>query len=436
MTCERASELITELVCGELDAAGEASVRDHAKGCPTCGPELEKFARVLRVAESIALDEPSPQVDVRIMQAAREAASRKGGSAEAIDSDSPVSGFRAWLDRLSTWAMSPQVAMASVLLLVVGIGLYALPFSQQPSTSGMLPISQEPEGEQAPAPAASAATAAPSEPSPAEMADKAASNVVAQEAMRRRLEGPDPAEGAAASPLAAKRSAGTKEAAPARSARRPAAKANAFARGDAEDRAREFGGGVGSAAGMGAAKGGPYAPPPPADEPARAREKSPAKPVAARPELFDEAEASPARPSGVVQAAPVPAELDSVASGKAAPAKELEKKSESASGPDFGQMLDEGLSAARSGQYARAVELLEPVANKAPAAQRASARPMLARSLRALGLCARALPYYATLVQATTVSEATLLEAADCYDRTGNAPAADELRKRAQAAKK
>jgi hypothetical protein len=449
MTCERASELITELVCGELDAAGEASVRDHAKGCPTCGPELEKFARVLRVAESIPLDEPSPKLDLRVMQAAREALSRKGGSAEAIDSDSPVSGFRAWLDRLSTWAMSPQVAMASVLLLVVGIGLYALPLRQEPSVTGMLPISQEPD-EHAAAPAASAATAptaAPSELPAAEMADKSATFAEKAESKAKPSASSSGARGRAESAPGygygeggdqmAKRSAGAASNVVAERPARRNAKSDELARDDAEGSSlREIGGGVGGAAGVGVAKGGPYAPPPPYDQ--SARSKSAAKPAAPKPEPFAEAEsASPAsQPAAVMQAAPAPAELDSLASGKAAPAKELDKKSEAASEPNFGQMLDEGLSAGRTGQYARAVELLEPVANKAPAAQRASARPMLARSLRAQGLCARALPYYALLVKATGVSDATLLEAADCYERTGNAAMASELRARVHAPKK
>ena len=420
MTCEHANELLTELVCGELDAVQEAEVRAHAAGCATCGPELAKFGRVLRAAESIPLDEPSPQVELRVMQAAREAVSRRAGAAQAIDSDSPVSAFRAWLDRLGSWAMSPQVAMASVLLLVVGIGLYALPLSQQTSAPAMLPLAEESDETAPPAASAAAAPAAQAPASPMAAAESDApeeARRLGDEAAEKATVGLDSQRSRMASEKPRATSSGALS--------RPAKKMDALGSGRALDTSAE--GAAGGSAGLGAARGrSSYAPPPPDD---RAGGAKPSAPPAPAPYPKSEPARVTAAPE-LESAAPVAPAADALAEQPAGPAKEAAKGESAAD--EFGHMLDEGLSAARRGDHARAVELLEPVANKAPLALRASARPVLARSLRAQGLCARALPYYALLVKATSVTQATLLEAADCYERTGNVAMAQELRARLQ----
>jgi hypothetical protein len=428
MTCEQVSDLLTELVCGELDAESEANVRAHAASCATCAPELSALTSVLRVAESIPLDEPSPAVEQRIMQAAREAMSRKAGVTQALDtSTSPLTGFRAWFERLGAWAMSPQVAMASVLLLVVGIGLYALPFGE-PSAPEALHLAQEPEAE-APAPTA-AATAAPSE-SAAEEA--VAEDVEATSArVAERGEGaPDqdlleamnakPASrgGEKSQPADATYDAESrrKSAARSRPSGLPAAKPKAAAKDEmfGDDLGSVDGKGVGVATGTSGGGGSRYAPPPIEQQAEAKRDEA----ATARP-----APAPFAEPAAAVAAEEAPA-----SPSNASPSKESSK---SVAGPvDFGPMLDQGLTASRSGDHARAVELLEPVVAKGPPALRASARPTLASSLRALGQCARALPHYAVLTKSISASRALLEEAADCYERVGNMAMARELRARA-----
>lgn len=405
MTCERCRELMTELVCGELDRATAETARAHAADCATCSRELHAFERVLNVAEDLPLETPSATVEQRIMQAAREALS--GGATqprtEAAEA-TPREGLRAWFERLATWAMSPQVAMASVLLLVVGIGLYALPFGHEGSAPESLHLAQEPS------PAAATATSAPV--SEAEKALPEAEDVVREEASARAEPRRHAAEGKAtgssartvaegkpkASRARPATSGGTsKEASGAASKRRLESSELLDSMADSEERA---------------SKG--YAPPPPS---APASKSAPmAEPA---PEPSNALQKSVSKPSATgAQGASV----------GAAPRAETA----AASADDAKAMLAEGVRAAQSGDYARAVRVLEPLAQSSEP-ERATARVWVARSLRALDQCERALPYYATLVSAANASRALLNEAADCYERTGDRARAESLRARAEA---
>jgi hypothetical protein len=90
------------------------------------------------------------------------------------------------------------------------------------------------------------------------------------------------------------------------------------------------------------------------------------------------------------------------------------------------------VAAARSGDFAQAVALLEPIANKGSGSARSTASRWLAHSLRAQGNCKLALRYYAPLANASSASPEVLREAADCYENVGDLKRAAELRARAQ----
>jgi hypothetical protein len=114
MACSEARASLVELVCGELSGEHRDKVRAHAQQCASCGPELAKLSQVMEVAEAIPLSEPSPRVEARVMLAAREALSARGGGAPAREFTYGRAQPKSWLGRLARWAMSPQVAMASV----------------------------------------------------------------------------------------------------------------------------------------------------------------------------------------------------------------------------------------------------------------------------------------------------------------------------------
>jgi hypothetical protein len=436
MTCERANQLLTELVCGELGADEAASVRAHAESCGRCGPELSRYARVLAVAQELPLEAPAPAVDQRIMQAAREALSRRAGGAVAIDSSTPSSGIKAWLERLGTWAMSPQVAMASVLLLVVGIGLYALPFGEDGAPAA-LQLAQEPEGV---APQTATATSAPVE------ASRKAREVVPAGPQEDAYDLKRAAAPAAEAPTAFQDALQEK---PTLRARRPAPESKAVSAGSRKglslDELDGLGGvsGEGSGVGSGAAGGRGNALPAPAPAPKpvsaakdRAMNDLVEPAFAPSPPPAPAEERSAQAPRRAEPSAPAPADAESAdyAAAPVASTREAAKqKAESAPEPSYATLLADGIAAAQAGNYARAVSLLEPVVASGPITMRGSARTWLARSLRGLGQCERALTYYAPLVDAPSPPIAILNEAADCYAQVGRLAQAEELRMRAKA---
>lgn len=434
MSCERCEELLTELACGELDADETASVRAHALGCAGCGPKLTAFSRVLEVAAELPFAEPAARVEQRVMQAAREELSRRAGSSEAIDSASPGLGFKAWFARLGAWAMSPQVAMASVLVLVVGIGLYALPFGRESDAPVSLRAADEPAPAGGAMPAASATAAAPEAPAEEWSPPSDYEAAPAMEAMRAR---PALEQNAKLAPgPASKKSALEGKRDDSNALAR--AKGESYAskpkvRSQAEAEFDSYGGGATGAAsnagGIGMAREaqpsqGRFAPPPPAPvgEERAARQSKDSVEVPRRVESsVPSASESSARGDIQQPAAPSP---EPVRTGTQTPLTTQQAVSE------WSARAREGVAAAQRGDYTRAVELLEPVVSKGPAELRPNARLWLARSLRGNDECARALSYYAPIVSLPSASQIVLDEAADCYARTGNASQASALRER------
>lgn len=376
MRCSEARDLLVELVCGELPEARGAEVRAHAESCPSCGPELEKMSQVMDVAMAIPLSEPSPRVEARVMLAAREALSARGGSTPAREFAYARSQPKTWLGRLARWAMSPQVAMASVLMLMVGIGLYALPIGREPERVAFEAADHAEQAE----PVASA-TAAPT-PEPEPLADaqeeKSAPSREAPELGVRR--GRRAEKGSSGAPQA-KPAAVEPEA---RVAKKGAA-SSVTAKSEGAPKASSS-----RSAGGGALADESFAPPPPA---------------AAR--------AFPEAPAGAPSGQNVGAARDDDGDGWAS------------------QALADGKAAAQRGAYAQAITLLLPVAQRGPANLRSQANLWLARSYRGQGECGRALTYYAPLVQRASASSDVLMEAADCYEKQGDSARAGELRKRA-----
>lgn len=99
------------------------------------------------------------------------------------------------------------------------------------------------------------------------------------------------------------------------------------------------------------------------------------------------------------------------------------------------QLLAQGIDAARNGDYAGAIAVLKPLANKGAPSVRREAALWLARSYRASDNCSAALSLYAPLVESSSASAALIAEAVDCYERTGDAKQAAVLRSRLQPAK-
>lgn len=388
MSCESCRDLLMELVCDELDTETGAAVRAHALTCERCGPELSKLERTLAVGRDLPLLSPSPEVERRIMQAARDAIAGRAKGLARETSSAPKSSLSAWFARLGTWAMSPQVAMASVLLLVVGIGLYALPIGHAPQTTALRETDEDAAGHVAPA---ASATAAPA-PQTADDVQGAAPRTEREQKMARQ------AELAADSPAEKSTRA------------RKAAKPSKSAGGAAYDALEDSLGGL--------------------EAPIAKKElRRPAE--SAQRDLSMEGSGK----GGFAQPPPAPAAPERASAPKAA-AEESEYAPvalapRGSAKDDRADDLARGIKAAQGGEYGLSRELLQPFASTGTPSERAQANLWLARGYKAAGDCAGALPYYRVLTQSPSVARAVLEEAAECFERTGNQTQASKLRARA-----
>jgi hypothetical protein len=436
ISCERCQDLLTELVCDELSAADAAALRAHAKGCQRCGPALSKFERTLEVSLALPLLTPSPDVEKRIMQAARSALQSRAKGPLREAPDAPRSGFLAWCARVGSWAMSPQVAMASVLLLVVGIGLYALPLGTDQEVAGLRASEESSSPPMAPEPAASVTAAPTPEPAAADQMDRLAP--AHEQAEERKLSAPQRRDRASEGrDPAAKKGGGalgyeSKNLAPAKPKAGPAPIAKSADDGNAgfgelgsasQRRARVKQEAEPADARSAARKqdlerdseyatGGRFAPPPPA-----------VAPEASAPPASRAEGGSSQAPGG--RASAQNAEIRAQDKERSASQTQAAGDAKAASG------LGQGIAAAQRGDLATAQKLLTPIAQRGAQPERAQASLWLARSLRAAGDCTRALVYYKPLAEAAGASHAVLDEAADCYERTGGGAQAKRLRARA-----
>ncbi len=433
--CEACRDALTELVCDELDAETRRAVIAHTQTCPSCAAELVKMRAVLQVAEAIPLEAPSARVHAAVMLAAREANVRRSAIAKAPQRETAGAFeiIRAWLTQVGTWAMSPQVAMASVLLLMLGVGLVALPLGEDREQPALRAAqeAEEPQPATASGAVAPAAPIALSEPAAEAEQDKSADPTAAERratpevglyekaasqtkpATRRRE-----AARAADESLSAEKQAPKKEV---------AFKDQLSLDDGADDRAK--GDGADPLAGLGAVSGGSARGKSSANQatqafPALEQETTLRERRSARSQA-DFASAPPQPAATAPSPAPEPSGASSFEG--AAEAKK------SAGGLES-QLLAQGVAAARARDYATAIPLLRPLADKGSASVRKEAALWLARSYRATNNCSAALRLYAPLVQASKASEALLAEAIDCYERTGNAQQAALLRSRVQPA--
>jgi hypothetical protein len=456
MSCESCRDQLIELVCEELPSERAGEVRAHALRCERCGPELERLSATLRVSRELPLLSPSPEVERRVMQAARDAIARRArGPAREEPVPASSGGLTAWFARLGSFAMSPQVAMASVLLLVVGIGLYALPLGHQTEPTAL----RAAEDEAAPEEHASAEPAAAATAVPLAEEEKPGGGRVPAEALASS--GGKRGTGAAADkteaaknglrgqPSLERREVSSDDALKsAKSAPRPfpESKLEVESQRAAKPKAPSKALGDDFEAFGGAAQ--EQAVPQPSvrtAEPAPAQSRSAsasegAKAAADRPALGAASGAfAPAPPSApapaaarapVARAQPEAAYDRSDAVAESAAPKSVKKES-AAKGDGAATPLSKGIAAIQRGEHALGESLLLPVLQSGTTSERDQARLWLARSLRQRGDCARALEYYRPLTQPVTASRAVLQEAADCQERTGNASAAAKLRSRA-----
>ena len=115
MDCERFDHVVLDLLYDELDELTHAAANRHVEHCTRCGEILNGF-KATRTIGTLPLVEPPDDLESRILRAERQARAELPWSARAGKAISVLAGY----------AMRPQLAMAALLLLMVGASLLLL----------------------------------------------------------------------------------------------------------------------------------------------------------------------------------------------------------------------------------------------------------------------------------------------------------------------
>lgn len=137
-SCDAVSERLLDLVYDELDARDAAALRAHVEGCESCERTYRRLVRGRSMARALPQHDPPPSALNAVLAAARAraAAVQHREASVSVMPQTEVQPAPAaensggWLAFLRGWgefAMGPQVAMATTLLVVIGLGLWSLP---------------------------------------------------------------------------------------------------------------------------------------------------------------------------------------------------------------------------------------------------------------------------------------------------------------------
>ncbi len=115
MDCEKFDRIVLDLLYGELDELTEAAAKRHVEHCSRC-KGIASGLRATREVGALALVDPPDSLELGILAAERRLneklpLTKKAGRAVSI---------------LAVYAMRPQLAMAALLLLMIGSSLFFL----------------------------------------------------------------------------------------------------------------------------------------------------------------------------------------------------------------------------------------------------------------------------------------------------------------------
>ena len=127
MNCERMESQLIAYLDGRASASDRREVDQHLAACAACRARVEGFRGLFKVLEETPAPEPSAWFDARLRQ--RIAAE-------------PPPGL--WL-RLAAWLPQPRLALASLMLIVLGIwaATATLPQHHGPAAANPVAMSDE-----------------------------------------------------------------------------------------------------------------------------------------------------------------------------------------------------------------------------------------------------------------------------------------------------
>jgi TolA-binding protein len=151
MNCETCESLLLDLAYEELEARTAAQVRAHLASCERCAASAARLEVGRRMARAPPSVEPPAAVRATVIARARAMANERAAERRTAETNAGRGAAPGALERALGWVrgllMGPQVAMAMVLLVVVGIGLFWVPKLRQ-SRRLAGPIVNPPAGEE------------------------------------------------------------------------------------------------------------------------------------------------------------------------------------------------------------------------------------------------------------------------------------------------
>ena len=136
MRCETVDASLLDFCTGGLTPTARAEIQVHLDGCQECRDRL----RTLEDAYALSRWFPQEEAPSRVAVALQQAAIAKIESKNASTSLPSLGARGSFLRRVRSAALGPQVAMAAVLVLAVGMGLWYVPRLGSPSTSEAGPV--------------------------------------------------------------------------------------------------------------------------------------------------------------------------------------------------------------------------------------------------------------------------------------------------------
>ena len=149
MDCRTCEPTLIDLVHDELATDAAEAAREHLASCASCQASFDKLVAAQQLAAQLQLLEPPQAVTARLLQLAEERATALRAAAATAAVRTPTLGQRL-LDFVGRFAMGRQVGMATIMLLIVAVGLWSLPRMRHAPEAARTIISPETDGEAAP----------------------------------------------------------------------------------------------------------------------------------------------------------------------------------------------------------------------------------------------------------------------------------------------
>jgi hypothetical protein len=150
MDCRTCQPTLIDLVHDELATDAAAEAREHMKTCESCRASFKRLQTGLDLAQQLEQLRPPQRIEARLLQLAEARAHELAAARIPVEPKTP-GPLQALVEFIGRFAMGRQVGMATITLLIVGLGLWSLPqLSRSPTVTGHSVVNPDASAEAAP----------------------------------------------------------------------------------------------------------------------------------------------------------------------------------------------------------------------------------------------------------------------------------------------